>query len=341
MTSKPIIGLKRVIRLVIWLLVLIYLAMQVSFIGNIVHRVYGQPELRVHRTVDSVTSPSSTQTWMQVRAWVSNKGHARADNVYVQVSVPGGRITRYAILSEEPYQLEEDNPSESGLAISMDRLAPGASVLVQLWAMSSRPTDVEFSAVSNEGRAAASRKPTSDEEAKAPVQFLLGGLKTSWNDLITKDPWRSIVQRLDAVVSLSTTLETVRFWHDVLLLLAISTLCWLFLSRHVGPLIVGIMAAVFSSLWFDFGIIGTVVVYTLVGVILIELVFLLHSKPQVARVCVLFVASAMLIGLVAGQGGIDNLFIRMAEMHLPLGIVVWVVITELATLLWEGDIGIV
>lgn len=171
------------LRGIFWILGLIFLASIFSLAQGIYSKFFQLPEVRkIILQVGHDINLGST-ILIQRAIIIHNRGNADARNVYIQCSVPAGRVTRISIVSEESYR-EESVASANACNYSLDRLAANAKFTIFLWATVSSASisnnnTIDYSLISatyDGGSAEFGHKPTALEEMRSIGTIISQGL---------------------------------------------------------------------------------------------------------------------------------------------------------------------
>lgn len=133
-------------------------------------RVLAYPEVRYHRYPTKFARVEQEFFFEDVFA-VENRGEATAENVYIFAINPGGRITRYDIVSAEPYTVTETADQVNRVGISLEHLTPGSNAILYVWSANGATSSskVHFSATVEQGTAKPSSELTAVEEVESYV----------------------------------------------------------------------------------------------------------------------------------------------------------------------------
>lgn len=143
-------------RVVIAALVTIILVSQFPWTEKLLGRILNFPDLRHHISL-GVSKEVGLDT---ARLTVVNLGFGIAENVLIHVSVRRGDIVGYQIDSQELYEMKTDDLENGMLDISLDRLASGASVYIELTGTEFVTNTVLLSAVSDQGSSTTTESPS-------------------------------------------------------------------------------------------------------------------------------------------------------------------------------------
>ena len=307
---------KAFVKGLFWLAVFLFLASIFSSFRVIYDNFLKKPEVRQETVVvGSQVVEDKLASWSQRAIVVHNRGNADARNVYIQFTVPNGKITRVEPYSEEPFNELQTSVSESR-AYTLTRLASGAKILFLTWFVSVSPT---IDAGSNQvfmtkaplpivsttfdgGTAEAGERLTALEEMQHLGKLLFDGLQSIWLRLEQKlnlsNAGEYIVGTMLPQLGIRYTVTPASANQDMLgALVAIGMLAgfaWLLLNRVWAGLITATFSGLFLWLYLDL----KVDVFWLVVPLMLGIAALFTSKSVKERVllcALLFISIAWLL----------------------------------------------
>jgi len=169
--------------------IFVILASQFSWVRVIYDQIpfLTRPELRAQ--VFAQDARLGTEWWIQRMAVIKNLGNKAAYETLINIFVPNGRITRYQVISDQYYSIDETtNLSEGKLRVSVAEMPPGAKITIYLWAVqpARRPSpEVEITAVHSSGSAKAADTPTPIDEFRDQIKSAVEGLTSIFQSPIS------------------------------------------------------------------------------------------------------------------------------------------------------------
>lgn len=172
------------VKALIGFAILVSVASVFPWTRNFYDRVFPQPELRIVETGQPQAISVGNEPQYQKMATVENRGNTTANQVYISASLLGRRITKYEVFADQPYTVHSSTNTARGyLMLALDRLPPGARVVVYLSATPSEygQSSKTFAAVYDAGSAPRSDEPSSREQ----IQGMVTTVATSFQDSFT------------------------------------------------------------------------------------------------------------------------------------------------------------
>jgi hypothetical protein len=135
-------------RFITAILLIVFLVAQLPWVERLLWgKILNFPDLRHHSSL----STSGENNLASANLEVINLGFGTAREVLVHVHCGSGSIVDYHIDSQELYQIKNADLGNSVLDIWLDRLAPGASIRIELVATGLTTDSIQVSATSNQG----------------------------------------------------------------------------------------------------------------------------------------------------------------------------------------------
>lgn len=247
---------RALIRTLIGILVLLFLASPFLWSQAILERfpIFNRPELRIYEHRPGQDVYFQTEWWLQRVAIFENRGNTTAQDVFINAMVPNGRITKYRLFSDQPYNLDQGtNLSEGRLRLALPSVPPGGRTTLYLWAAQTHPGPspvVTFSAVHSKGAALSADRLTPTEELQYPVRLVSESAKQALFDISTQladRSWPSLALTQGVEFDPSAIPPFV-----FLPLVAVILVCWVLLEDFEGAMVVGVVVGgilwVYSSL---------------------------------------------------------------------------------------------
>jgi hypothetical protein len=270
---------KQLFRLLFMFLLFLLLATRFEWAKGIYDRVFASPELRIHQYAPDSDVVLDQEVRFQRVILLQNRGRKAAVEVYISVSVPQGRISRYDIASQEAYTVTASSHLDTGsLSISLPRLAPEATIAIYVWGASSIARDdlVLASAVADSGVAKPLGNPTALEESEGYAVRIAGAIREAYHSLRAQPRVQTAHQALSSKMPAAARnlLSDVDFTSMAVAALILVGLTWLFWSRTAVISLLAVVGTVFTWLFFDFSVsmllylILTVVIMLLTAVII-------------------------------------------------------------------------
>jgi hypothetical protein len=191
--ARAIIGVVELIfskvflRAIVMFVVFVFISGFFPWTKELYDDIFPQSELRIEQFPPQSATNQDAQLgnewWYQRIAIIENRGNSTADQIYVSAKIPSGRITRYKVYSDFPYNIHPStNPSEGYLLLTLEHLAPGANVTVYLWgarSIYSGDIEVSFSAVHTTGSSPKSTSLSSSDQIKATADKVITSFQNS------------------------------------------------------------------------------------------------------------------------------------------------------------------
>ena len=183
-------------------------------------------------------------------AVVKNLGNAPAQNVFMHVFLPSGRITRYNVVSQELYRVKENKLSEGEIGIWLDRLGSGAAVSIYIWGVQSGTSQglIDISVTSDRGCAFPDDKPTVIEEVKSYGDFIIQEFLAGIRYILEQEDIRSL-RDFPFVQRILFLAQNRDFQAAIIAMALIVGGCWLFLGRRSALIAIGILIMFFIILY--------------------------------------------------------------------------------------------
>jgi hypothetical protein len=304
---------------------------------GIYDRINQRAELRYELANMRPVAHSESAVWVRSIVSFHNGGNGDANDVYISLTLPNGRITRVQVLSHEPYSAKEDDPTGEAYAISLARLAPGAEVVLIVWGTypgKSLRLDPMVSASFAGGIAESSDRPTSLEEFKdvgarisaggsEMVSRLYSQMRVVYEQLGVNPPATLTIYNLD---SLELGENDVR--NALLVSAFIIFASWLFLPKEAAGAVTGIMLGLLLWLYTDILVgIGWLGWYVPAAAGLALVLLMMVKDRRTFFQFTLIAGSAVIAAAILGISGIDLICaIRSGDacepIRVPAGIVV-------------------
>lgn len=273
LTRLPVPSVNRAfIKSLFWLILILYLATHFSFMRGIYDRLLTRPEVRKEVLAPISDVVLDDKIWIQRAVIIQNRGNGDAKNVYFQIVIPDGRITRFEIVSEEPYSLPITSTLNSSfVSFSLDRLAAGAQVSIRLWASvsSSRSkADCQTSVTFDGGIAESRSRPTALEEIRSIGNYVAQSMNHLWARLQSL----LIHTQLYAFFRSWFPIENQEFQEITISILLLLFGSWVILRREWFAVMVATLSGLFVLLFVDFWV-NPSILFFLMALSLIPLAF--------------------------------------------------------------------
>ena len=184
------------LRAVVLLGLLIFLSSIFPWTKGLYDEIFPQPELRISQFIPVQDGRLGTEWWYQRIAVVENRGNSTAKEIYISVSVPSGRISRYNIFADYPYLVHQSSSTSQGyLMLTTGELAPGARVIVYLWGsqnIDSQSAEISFAAVHASGSALRSTERSSTEQIQDIVDQAIASFKLTGDFIVNNEKIRNL-----------------------------------------------------------------------------------------------------------------------------------------------------
>jgi len=249
-TALAFVLSKRFLQLMVLILLVFILVSKYASSQWLYDRLFTYPELRIQEQMPDVEVEQGGELWFQRVAVFQNRGNSTATGVEMGAFVPNGRITRYRVVSDEPYTVRSrtELPADE-FRMSADRLAAGAEIILYLWGAQALPmssSQVRFSAVHSNGSAPRHDKPTALEELQQLSSRILQSFRGS----------RSFVMKLFGLEGLPASsaarpiMDLLGAMPDDLMfsILVVFLASWLFLEETHFHVVIAVLSAFVSSM---------------------------------------------------------------------------------------------
>lgn len=258
------------LRGVFWILAFIFLASIFSLAQGIYSRFLQKPEVRKVVLQIGHDIDLENTVLIQRAIIIHNRGNADALNVYIQCSVPSGRITRISVISEEAYHRNASDYADDrrdSCSYSLARLASNAKFTILLWATVSSVSlsnnnTIDYSLVSasyDGGSADFGDKPTALEEMKGIGTLIAQGTTGIARQTDKRIGLGSVLQDI-VVTTLPNWGVYIRGLHDTnagnlrsvfITTLMIMVALWLFSSRLTAGIGFALVVGFLTWLYID------------------------------------------------------------------------------------------
>jgi hypothetical protein len=231
------------VRALILLALLIFTSSFLPWTRGLYNEIFPQPELRISQFAPVIDGQIGTDWWYQRVSVVENRGNSAANQVYVSASVPSGRISRFSVFADYPYEVHPSSDTSRGyLLITLDKLAPGARVIVYLWGSqnaSSESARISFAAVHETGSALHTTELSSSEQIQNIVDEVLISFKLSWDFIVNNEKIRSLVEWGEGDFFILPAVP----YYLLLAVLAIAVFLWVFSEPIKTAITYGLLVA--------------------------------------------------------------------------------------------------
>jgi len=237
---------RAVMQFIFGVLLVTYLASRSSWAESIVNRFWAYPELRIQEYMPEKDIKMDNQWRLERIAVVKNLGNAPAQNVFMHVFLPSGRITRYNVVSQELYRVKENKLSEGEIGIWLDRLGSGAAVSIYIWGVQSGTSQglIDISVTSDRGCAFPDDKPTVIEEVKSYGDFIIQEFLAGIRYILEQEDIRSL-RDFPFVQRILFLAQNRDFQAAIIAMALIVGGCWLFLGRRSALIAMDILVMLF------------------------------------------------------------------------------------------------
>jgi hypothetical protein len=165
---NAILNVRVLVFLIVTILILILLQSNFSWALISFGQLFAYPEIRFHH-YSPRTAEVGRELFSEDVFAVENRGSESANEVYLSVVAPAGRITRYDLFCQEPYVITGTLLHNGRMGLWLERLTPDAKVVLYVWSATEAeaPSPVEFSVTAQRGTVKPSTEPTAAEEVES------------------------------------------------------------------------------------------------------------------------------------------------------------------------------
>lgn len=259
---------KSVLRILAALAILILVLWQCSLTHTLMVRALAPAELR-HDVLNNAAYVEGDET--EAVVFVENGGGRPASNVTIQVKAPPDTVNDYRISSAELVKVKRADLAAGDLFLSLERLAAGARVQINLEMDRSGLAGLSAAASSDQGASRPMEEPTTlgrlSEVADGVVAVVAGAGSVVWDNGPVK-----AVRDAFAETELGDYVTSPAFLAAGLTALAAIVLIFLFLPEHLW-IVVAVIVGYFVWIFLDFQV-PVWLIIGIVGLILVSFVLL-------------------------------------------------------------------